>query len=346
MIGIYCITNKINQKKYIGQSKNIERRWKEELKGGCNECLFNDFKKYGLENFSFEVLEECCKEELDKKEREYIKKYNTTENGYNILSGGVGWKYPQKVCNKISNSLKEYYKNNGISEETKEKWKKSISKTDLSKSHSRAIICLETKEILSSQKEFIEINGYRPYKCLKFGKPDKNGNHWEYLDKNGTKKVKINKNKKYNPESSKKRMKKIQCVETGEIFNSIKEIKEKFGFDVHHEVDSDGTSYGCHWTTKIDYNAKISDEKPYLKFSKTLTQEEFISRVKEKFKNRYDFSNSIYVNTRSSIDFICCKHGKQTNLAKNLLKSNIPCRECLREERSKAAKSQWDKKKR
>lgn len=96
MIGIYKITNIINHKSYIGQSINIEKRWYEhKCKAFCkkdvsyNSALHHGFRKYGVENFSFEILEECHSELLDLKEREYIKKENTlSPNGYNILIGG------------------------------------------------------------------------------------------------------------------------------------------------------------------------------------------------------------------------------------------------------------------
>jgi hypothetical protein len=45
-------------------------------------------RKYGLENFSFEIIEECSKEDLDSRERYWIKKFDSYYNGYNQTSGG------------------------------------------------------------------------------------------------------------------------------------------------------------------------------------------------------------------------------------------------------------------
>ena len=90
MCGIYKITNLINQKSYIGQSKTIEVRWrhhkaaaKDPSNKGYEYPLYRAIRKYGIENFIFEIIEECSLEELDIKEQYYINKYNSIQNGYN-----------------------------------------------------------------------------------------------------------------------------------------------------------------------------------------------------------------------------------------------------------------------
>lgn len=94
MIGIYKITNKINQKCYIGQSVNIKHRWSQHKQNSKirPEKLYLAIRKYGIENFSFEVIEECKQEELDEKEKYYIILYNSYENGYNMNLGGQNTK--------------------------------------------------------------------------------------------------------------------------------------------------------------------------------------------------------------------------------------------------------------
>ena len=94
--GIYKITNLINGKSYIGQSKNITTRWRRHRTSAYNknDCsyeypLYRAIRKYGLENFSFEILEECLVKELDEKERFYIEKFNSFEEGYNQNKGGL-----------------------------------------------------------------------------------------------------------------------------------------------------------------------------------------------------------------------------------------------------------------
>lgn len=93
MIGIYKITNKINNLSYIGQSTQIEQRFREHKKSynwyrEKNKKLYKDILEYGINNFSFEILEECSIEELNNKEQYYIKYYNTYPDQYNMTPGG------------------------------------------------------------------------------------------------------------------------------------------------------------------------------------------------------------------------------------------------------------------
>lgn len=102
MIGIYLITNNVNQKKYVGQSNNIERRTKEHLRSAqpdkyskknerdSKTPIHLAMQKYGIQNFSFSILEECSVEQLNEREKYWIKYFqsNNKEKGYNLTSGG------------------------------------------------------------------------------------------------------------------------------------------------------------------------------------------------------------------------------------------------------------------
>ena len=97
MVGIYKITNQVNQKIYIGQSNNIERRFSQhkspyEQERYSEKPLYKAFAKYGIENFTFEIIEECSSELLDEKEKHWISTLHSLvhQNGYNITSGGDG----------------------------------------------------------------------------------------------------------------------------------------------------------------------------------------------------------------------------------------------------------------
>lgn len=94
MIGIYKITNKINGKSYIGQSIHIEQRWQEHQMKSQTSLIHRALEKYGVENFSFKVLEQCNQVDLDEREKYWIAYYNTFEDGYNLTrGGGEGFKY-------------------------------------------------------------------------------------------------------------------------------------------------------------------------------------------------------------------------------------------------------------
>lgn len=100
--GIYKIENLINGKVYIGQSSDIYKRWYNHKRTshtptleGYNYPLYKAFRKYGIENFNFEIIEKCSEEELNEKEMYYIEIYRSFTgfkdgNGYNQTLGGEG----------------------------------------------------------------------------------------------------------------------------------------------------------------------------------------------------------------------------------------------------------------
>ena len=113
---IYKITNKINNKCYIGQTiKNAEERWEEHQAhafgthpNDVNKTLYKAIRKYGLENFTFEVLQDNIEtyEQLDKAEIYWIDFYNSFIKGYNETFGGQ--QYHKILPNK--EIIEDYYK--------------------------------------------------------------------------------------------------------------------------------------------------------------------------------------------------------------------------------------------
>jgi group I intron endonuclease len=97
---IYKITNKINNKMYIGKSKNPASRFVRHLKISKNlsindnhfQAIHGAIKKYGEENFVFEIIESCDSENASTKEKYWISNLKTQnkEYGYNLTSGGDG----------------------------------------------------------------------------------------------------------------------------------------------------------------------------------------------------------------------------------------------------------------
>lgn len=94
---IYCISNDINNKKYIGKTTyiNIDNRMAEHLrdyKKSRNEKrpLYDAMTLYGTEHFSISLIEECDLSILNEREQYWIAFYDTYHNGYNATKGGDG----------------------------------------------------------------------------------------------------------------------------------------------------------------------------------------------------------------------------------------------------------------
>lgn len=115
MIGIYLITNLSNNKKYVGQSINIEMRWREHMRPSTTSQLNKDIQLLGEDNFKFEILYQCEQDQLNPLERESILYYDSLRpNGYNITlpnltdkSGESFVFYNKEVIDQIFEDLKK-----------------------------------------------------------------------------------------------------------------------------------------------------------------------------------------------------------------------------------------------
>ena len=128
---IYLRTNKINDKKYVGQATNLkerQRKWNCLSKKYAGPAINAARAKYGIEAFDFEILKECNDDELDYWEMYYIKELNTkAPYGYNLTDGGggmSGYTLSEETRKKMSEKRKG--ENNSFygkhhSEETKRK---------------------------------------------------------------------------------------------------------------------------------------------------------------------------------------------------------------------------------
>jgi len=147
---IYKIVNKFNNKVYIGQTiRTLEERWHshvyEIIHQKIKTKLGRAIRKYGIENFSIEIIEETSL--LDKREIHWISFYKSTgKDGYNIKTGGHGGPHARSTKNKISKSnkkriwthkmrknmskaIKKWHKNRGFVPRSKE-FKKKISEAN------------------------------------------------------------------------------------------------------------------------------------------------------------------------------------------------------------------------
>lgn len=120
---IYKITNNINGKVYIGQTKrNYKERWAKHknFQSQYYTCpiLKQAFEKYGFDNFTFEVIQECSIDERLDLEVSYIEKYNClAPNGYNFLKGGfcggfLGKTHSDETRKKLSEACKKFNEEN------------------------------------------------------------------------------------------------------------------------------------------------------------------------------------------------------------------------------------------
>ena len=110
MKGIYKITSP-SGRVYIGQSINIERRFRYYKGIACKEQIkiYNSLLKYGVDAHIFEVLELCETEELNNRERHYQDLYDSVANGLNLLyvkSEHFNGGHSEESKKKISDSLK------------------------------------------------------------------------------------------------------------------------------------------------------------------------------------------------------------------------------------------------
>ena len=227
--GIYKITNKINGKCYIGKSIDVYRRWEEEKHfRSVNEHLKSAFEKYGFENFSFEILEECEESALDSKEIYYISLLDATNNkkGYNMTFGGTGGKLTSEVIERIKktkekNGYTKFWLGKKIPSETKEKISKSLSgnknpffnKTGKDSPNGRKILCIETNQVFDTIKEAAQFANLKVGNNIRTAiklNIKAGGYHWQYLD-------------------SKPRIKNLT---TNEIFDSVSEAAKKMKLDI------------------------------------------------------------------------------------------------------------------
>jgi len=124
MVGVYRIKNNVNEKCYYGSSKNIKKRWKVHLrqlrnKKHINTFLQNAWNKYGEDNFTFEIVEECTLEKLLIIEQTYIDELGDYNIGLSACGGDNITKNPNKE--RIIENIKKGSKNwrDSLSEEEK-----------------------------------------------------------------------------------------------------------------------------------------------------------------------------------------------------------------------------------
>ena len=212
---IYKITNKINNKIYIGQTVGLLRvRWSNHKKLskhsdlGKKHYIHKAIQKYGIENFTIEEIDGANSlSELNYLEKHYICKFNSlAPNGYNLDRGGKNGRRHKDIVDKC---ISKRYKN-------------------LGGTGCRKIVCISTGEIFNNVREaasklnILSTN----ISCALRGKTDKaNGMIFRYLDDNLNKKFdKLRETRHRNMvENSKKLGKSVICINNNTEYYSIQE---------------------------------------------------------------------------------------------------------------------------
>lgn len=239
---VYKITNKINNKIYIGQTKNFKIRKRQHLKlykNNKNSLIDLAINKYGSNNFEWEVLKECqSQDELNFWETYYIEKFNATDlnNGYNLKGGGAKPWLSEETKRKIGDSQKGKL-NHMYNKKSKEnKSSKPLINLTLNIKYDSVMQCAK-KENKSFSHIAAVCRGVRGT-C--------GGCVYRYLDKN---------NQIIEPKYSKAPHRKlIRCVETNVIYQNCNDAKRKLGYGTskHNEIhdyfyNRRKLAYGCHW---------------------------------------------------------------------------------------------------
>jgi len=127
---VYIITNLVNNKKYVGQSVNPQKRWYEHTRlsklDSPTQHIHRAMKCHGIDNFKFELLSECkSRDELNESEIEWISKLDTFNNGYNMTLGGECYLMSEEHKQNISKAhlgkkhTEEHRRNSSISKKGK-----------------------------------------------------------------------------------------------------------------------------------------------------------------------------------------------------------------------------------
>lgn len=118
--GVYKITNILNKKVYIGSSVNVIKRKYEHfsMTNKCAKLLLKSFIKNGVNNFKFEILEECGKDELYNVEQKYLDLYKSYDRnkGYNIspIARGSRYNFNKETAKKAMFTKRK----NGLNKDT------------------------------------------------------------------------------------------------------------------------------------------------------------------------------------------------------------------------------------
>lgn len=207
-----------NSKRYIGiTGRSVNARWHPKNYEDCR-AFYKAIQKYGWDSITHHIISVgLTKEEAKNAERFLIEKYRTTDKrfGYNILKGGD---ISEGISEEGRKRISEFHKGRKRSEETKRRLKESLIRSG----YTKPVICYETGERFESAKEAARSVGMKSTDIFKsVDQPDKTfgGYHWVSPDK-------VQEFKPI-PNKSQLKQKRIEIIETGEVFESVTEAGKR-----------------------------------------------------------------------------------------------------------------------
>jgi len=210
---IYQILNLKTGQFYVGSTINPTSRWRthlRKLRKGTHHCshLQASWLKHGEDAFSFNVIRSCSVEELNKVEQEFLDKHHGTKVCYNVAryvdNSNRGITLQEKHRKAISDSLKSFYKANGS--------------FNVGRKHTE-----ESKLLMSQNRRGKPVSEETKQKLREANLGKK------YGEETRRKLSEIKKGQKKTEEHIAKYNKPIVDVSTGQIYPSLKEVKEVFG---------------------------------------------------------------------------------------------------------------------
>ena len=106
---VYKISNNVNDKVYIGVASDPANRWRKHKsrakQGSQLYAIHHAMRKHGIENFTFEIIDETSRDQIEELEKHYIREYNSFNNGYNLTEGGRISEITEETKKKMSKAL-------------------------------------------------------------------------------------------------------------------------------------------------------------------------------------------------------------------------------------------------
>lgn len=261
---IYVIRNKVNNKLYIGQTTEkggFDRRYRHDLfKNTHNKHLKSSIQKYGIENFEIDKEFDIAysKDELDRLEDMYIKIYDCIDNGYNDKTGGSNGKPSEETKQKIGRAnrgkhhteeakqrMSEAKKGKHLTEEHKQKLSEIMKGKLVGENNpvAKKVICVTTQEVFNTMTEAGKAHSIKnvshiskvcigeQHSCGKL--QDGTPLVWMYYDEylESSKDIieeKIYKSTTANSGKNNPKSKKVICITTKEVFETITEGSKKY----------------------------------------------------------------------------------------------------------------------